>query len=299
MLQTHNAWAMSRAAPRHVTVYGGDHSPWVQAVLLGLHEKRIPHTVLTAPPASVFANSGILMPAASIDGRAWMLGSGEILAELGFSKVSPEDTRAVFRALYGAPQRVDSGPRFWSRWSRVRDGRETLVGRLWNHFLRAFSVLYFYLTLKSVARQLKLATPDGPRQFLPWERRLQENGGPFLGGDQPDTLDLQLFGAVQSLCSIPIPPVAILQSDPALPRLREWIGAMHRRFADYRHLYSGGAFEPFLPPTEPAPVLERSAFWAGSLFMLIAFPITVPLWAYYMLRVRRTGMIGIPGAKRS
>lgn len=284
---------MSGTAPRHVTVYGGDHSPWVQSVLLGLHEKKIAHRVITVPPLSVFLNSGILMPAASIDAGPWILGSGKILADLGFSKVTPEDNLALFRALNGGVHRVDSGPRFWYRWSLVRDGRASLVGRLWNHFLRAFSILYFYLALWSYRRTQKLPTLDG-RQFLHWERKLEQSGGPFLGGDQPDTLDLQLFGAVQCHCSIPTPPVPILKSDPALPQLREWLAEMHRRFADYSHLYSGGDFAPHVPPQKPAPLLERSAFWVGSAFMLAAFPITIPLSLYYQRHVRKSGMLGMP-----
>ena len=58
---------MTGNRPNHVWLYGNDHSPWVQSVLLGLHEKQIPHTVELAPPLSVFRSSGVLMPAAKID----------------------------------------------------------------------------------------------------------------------------------------------------------------------------------------------------------------------------------------
>ena len=76
---------MSGDQPQHVRVYGGDHSPWVQALLLGLHERGISHTLLTIPPLSVFLNSGVLMPAASLDGGPWRLGSGAILADPQFT----------------------------------------------------------------------------------------------------------------------------------------------------------------------------------------------------------------------
>ncbi len=80
-----------------------------------------PHTVITAPPAALFRNSGILMPAARIDGSPWMLQSEDILRELGYQKVSDEDMLALFRALRGGLHRVDSGPRFWYEWSLDRD----------------------------------------------------------------------------------------------------------------------------------------------------------------------------------
>ena len=112
------------------------------------------------------------MPAARLDGGPWQLGSGEILAELGYSKVTPQDTLDLFRALAGGVHRVDSGPRFWHRWSFVRDQHPWLPRRLWNHFLRGFSVLYFYIALKSVGRGQKPLTPDRiRRQLLLWERR--------------------------------------------------------------------------------------------------------------------------------
>ena len=82
---------MAVARPEHVWVYGGDHSPWVQSVLLGVHERGIPHTLISVPPLSVFLNSGILMPAARIDDGPWLLDSSRILGELGFSKVEPTD----------------------------------------------------------------------------------------------------------------------------------------------------------------------------------------------------------------
>jgi hypothetical protein len=59
----------------------------VQALLLGLHQKKIGHTLVTVPPLSLFQSSGILMPAARIDDGPWMLDSERILVEIGFSEV--------------------------------------------------------------------------------------------------------------------------------------------------------------------------------------------------------------------
>ncbi|HIF95316.1 MAG TPA: hypothetical protein EYQ60_19680, partial [Myxococcales bacterium] len=75
----------SAAAPDRVRIYGNDHSPWVQAVLLALHDQRIEHTIELAPPLSLFLESGILMPAARIDAAPWLLDSERILCGLGYS----------------------------------------------------------------------------------------------------------------------------------------------------------------------------------------------------------------------
>ena len=37
-----------------VDVYGGNHSPWVQAVLLALHDKQIDHELRSLPPFATF-----------------------------------------------------------------------------------------------------------------------------------------------------------------------------------------------------------------------------------------------------
>ena len=49
-----------------VDVYGADHSPWVQAVLLGLREKGIEHKEHLLPPPAVFRKWGILMRALTV-----------------------------------------------------------------------------------------------------------------------------------------------------------------------------------------------------------------------------------------
>jgi hypothetical protein len=287
-----------RARPTSVLVYGGDHSPWVQAVLLGLFERNIPHTVVTIPPLAVFRNSGILMPAASIDGRPWMLQSEDILCELGFQKVSEEDMLALFGTLRGGHHRVDSRWRFWVEWSFVRDHHPRRLMRLRNHFLRAFSVLYFQRALKEIAARTKPGTPEAfRRRYSYWEQKLKESPGPFIEGDSPGTQDFMLFGVVQCHASIRVPPIPVLHSDPALPNVRTWIRAMQERFRDYEHLYSGVYFEPRTAPPHPATVLDRLAYWLGAAFIWIAAPVTIPLAGYYQKRVRRRGMLRLPAPR--
>ena len=54
-----------------VRVYGFSHSPWVQAVLLALHNKKIDHSLSQKPPLEVFAKWGVYMPAISFDEGPW------------------------------------------------------------------------------------------------------------------------------------------------------------------------------------------------------------------------------------
>ena len=271
-------------------IYGQDHSPWVQAVLLGLHEKGIPYTLRTVPPRRLFLKSGILMPAARFDSENWQLDSDAILERVGFAAVSAEDKLALYSAWNGVAHRVDSGPRFWGAWSLVRDPNPSLLPRLGNHFLRTFAVLYFYLLISTMIRIGNRSDPENfTDQFLDWEERLEANAktqsGPYLGGSQPGILDMMLFGIIQCHCSIRVPPVLALQEDLRLARLRSWIATMQERFADYEHLYSGVFFEPRSPAPAQSTALERASFWIGSAFMLLAFPISVPLIVFFARRI--------------
>ena len=63
---------------------------------------------------------------------------------------------------------------------------------------------------------------------------------------------------------------------------------MQDRFADYDFLYSGVYFAPHQPPPAWPSKLDRIAFWLGAVFMIAAFPITVPLVAFLAIRNRRS-----------
>jgi hypothetical protein len=272
---------------RHLDVYGQDHSPWVQAVLLGLHEKRVPHDLTTAPPLSHFLEWGILMPAARAGGEPWQIESGEILERIGFNPIGSGDARDLRGAWGGVVHRVDHAPRFWARFSRVRDPHPALLARLRNHFLRSFAVFYFFSLLTFLSRFSKSPKQvDFVDQFRVWEDRLAQSSGEFIGGEEPNALDMTLFGIIQCHCSVPVPPIRALQEDPGLKRMRRWIGAMQSRLADYPHLYSGVYFEPRRSAPEPASRVERMSFWLGGACMFLAFPLTLPLVIVLARRVR-------------
>ena len=67
--------------------------------------------------------------------------------------------------------------------------------------------------------------------------------GPFLGGDESDSLDLLRFSIVCAVAVFQLPILA-LQSDPRLTPTRHWISEMQKYFEDYPSLYSGVYFEP-------------------------------------------------------
>lgn len=280
------------APPNHVWVYGNDHSPWVQAVLLGLHQKKIAHTLLTVPPVSVFRESGILMPAAKIDDGPWLLDSEKILVEIGFSEVDADARRALL-SVFGdaAMRRTDDAWNFWSRFSFARDGHPMLARRLWNHFWRPFSIFYFFMLIRVGRRTRPMPSPERLASgFAFFQDRLRPDAK-YLGGETPDTVDLQLFGLVQMCASIPVPSLAVLREDSDLRALRRWIEAMQHCFSDYAHLYSATEFEPKRPEIARASLLERFFYWSGAVLMWIAFPITLPCVLFFVRRVRKKRLL--------
>ncbi len=272
---------------RLVEVYGVDHSPWVQAVLLGLRERGIEHTLVSVPPVRVFRRSGILMPAARIDGGPWMVDSEKILVALGFPEVSDDDRLALRIAQGGSAMHRRNGRwEFLNRFGLVREEHPSWPRRHWDAFWRAFAAFYFFSVL-TVARRVR-GRPTAEKTVTDYAT-LQERLAPdaeFFGGAQPDIVDFQLFGIVQMLASIPGPPLDAVREDPSLERLRGWIGRMQQRFSGHRNLYSGPFFEPTLPAREGAPVTERLAFACGAGLMWLGFPVALATTIFYVRRVR-------------
>lgn len=273
---------------KQVELYGQDHSPWVQAVLLGLHEKKIPYELTTTPPLPVIFKWGVLMPAARLDGAPWRVESAELLQGIGFDAPTPEEMAAIRKAWLGVVWRVRHPRRFFVAASRIRDPHPSAMRRLVRQFVRGFVVVYFFLLLRFVrAAGIEPDPDDFADQFFYWERRLAEAGSPFLGGREPNACDLLLFGMVQCHCSIPSPPVAVLQRDPRLVLTRAWIGAMQEHFRGYSHCYSGAFFEPHLRAPQTAGPFERASFFAGIGLTIVLSALTVPLIVLLALRVRR------------
>ncbi len=260
-----------------VSVYGVLHSPWVQAVLLGLHDKSISHSIQPIPSLSSLVSSGLMMPAAQINNGSWKLDSEEILKLLGYEGIDKVDKLAIFRTWNGVLHRVDNPIAFFHGFSLNKYDHPSFLVRAIHSFLRPFITYYFFTLISFLVITGRRRDPDSfADQFLPWERRLLETGSPYFGGITPNAVDLQLFGIVQCHCSIPYAPlIETIQSDPALPQYRKWITNMQEHFADYKHLYSGQHFGTEAPTAQPSGLVERVIYWLGALFMLLLLPITL------------------------
>ena len=144
-----------------IRLYGNDHSPWVQAVMLGLHQKGLDGSRSTVPPPEVFLRWGIMMPAASFEGGPWELESRHILHKLGFSEVSDRDMAAIRNTWLGVLHRADFWTRFWGEFSLASDPSASAPQRLLNNFLRSFTILYFFLLIRFVVLMGRRREPEG------------------------------------------------------------------------------------------------------------------------------------------
>ena len=268
-------------------IYGADHSPWVQAVLLGLHDKNHAYTLTTVPPLALLLKSGVMMPAVKTGDTPWQLESADILQQIGFGEVSRQDMQAINHSWRGVLHRTDRAFSFFDGFSRIREPSNSKTTRLVHHLLRSFVSFYMFLLIRTLVFFRGTGDPDNfGDQFLYFEHKLRE-AGPFLGGASTSTADLMLFGIIQCHCSLPVPPLKALQDDPRLNTVRTWIATMQLRFTDYQHLCSSRFFRPFVKSAEPATVTERSVFWLGALTLFLLFPITVPLVAILAAKVKR------------
>ena len=97
-----------------IKVYGYSHSPWVQAVLLALFDKRVEHILYQNPPIEVFKKWGVYMPAISINDEPWEVESISILQKFDYEEISPEELKAANKAWQGVLHRLNSPLRFFS-----------------------------------------------------------------------------------------------------------------------------------------------------------------------------------------
>ena len=131
-------------------IYGQNHSPWVQAVLLGLHEKKIKYTLYQTPPFKIFKIWGVYMPAAALDGNSWEVESSKILKKVGFNEVSEEDIRAAQDAWKGVLHRPNNPFKFFSAWARACDLNLPFIKSLMNSFLLSFTCFYMFLLINII-----------------------------------------------------------------------------------------------------------------------------------------------------
>ena len=272
-----------------IKVYGFTHSPWVQAVLLALHDQRIEYDLLLRPPYEVFKKWGVYMPAISIDDGPWEIESTEILVKLGYKPILVEEINAANSAWQGVLHRTDNPFNFFLAFSRGGQVSKSFVNNVVNNFLLSFVAFYMFILINIGKVRLKQKEPKNfGDQFLYWENLIDSSDGPFIDGNKPDSKDMIMFGMVQCHSSIPVPALDALMNDQRLNNLRKWIHNMQDYFREYPYLYSAKFFDSGVSEAGSTNLFQIMVFFFGVLIMFLAFPITIPLVLILMGRVEQS-----------
>ena len=264
-------------------VYGLDHSPWVQSILLSLYDNKLNYNIRTIPTLSLLSKSGVMMPAIRIDDSQWKLDSMEILLSLGYDPIPSSEKKLIFRTWQGVQHRVDNPFKFFYYFSLCRGFNKNKIFNLISHALRPIITIYFFTLLNIIKIKIKKfnSNENFLDQYTYWNNKLSEQGTKFFGGDVLNIIDYQLFGIIQSHCSIPfLPLIETLQKNQELECLRKWISNMQFKFADYPHLYSANYFNPVQQNITRASTTEKTIYWLGLITMLILLPVTVIMLLY-------------------
>ena len=272
----------------NIKVYGFTHSPWVQAVLLALHDQRIEYDLLIRPPYKVFKKWGVYMPAISIDDGPWEIESTEILVKLGYKPILVEEINAANSAWQGVLHRTENPFNFFLAFSRGGQVSKSFINNVENNFLLSFVAFYMFILINLGKARLKQKEPKNfGDQFLYWENLIDSSDGPFIDGNKPGSKDMVMFGMVQCHSSIPVPALDALMNDQRLNNLRQWIDNMQDYFREYPYLYSAKFFKSDIPEANSANLFQIMSFFCGLIVMVLALPITIPLVLILMSRVEK------------
>ena len=272
----------------NIKVYGFTHSPWVQAVLLALHDQRIEYDLLLRPPYKVFKKWGVYMPAISIDDGPWEIESTEILVKLGYKPILVEEINAANSAWQGVLHRTENPFNFFLAFSRGGQVSKSFINNVVNNFLLSFVAFYMFILINIGKARLKQKEPKNfGDQFLYWENLIDSSDGPFIDGNKPGSKDMVMFGMVQCHSSIPVPALDALMNDQRLNNLRQWIDNMQDYFREYPYLYSAKFFKSDIPEANSANLFQIMSFFCGLIVMVLALPITIPLVLILMSRVEK------------
>jgi len=270
-----------------IDLYGNDHSPWVQSVLLYLYDNNINYNLRTIPTLSLLLKSGVMMPAIRLNSYKWKLDSTEILQTFGNDSVSSSEKQLIFKTWQGVQHRVDNPFMFFYAFSLCKGFQNNALFNLYNHALRPLTSIYFFTLLSIIKIKIRKFTINEKflDQYAYWNNKLLTQGTNFFGGNSLNIIDYQLFGIIQCHCSIPyFPLVKTLQEDQELDCLRKWISNMHVKFANYPHLYSANYFNPKQKIIQKASFLEKITYWSGFVTLLLMLPFTIVLILILLMR---------------
>ena len=263
-------------------VYGVDHSPWVQAVLLAFHHRGIPVHLVSSPSSiASYLRKGLVMPVCRWPDGEETADSFAIMEALN-RRHPPEDGEAVSSA--GQQKELErlflsyalgragglKSLAFLRSWAEMPSGEDASRAS----GFRALMSIYFLLLItagRTVAKS-KNYDPDNPRYFQKllgaWS---QQVGSGYLGGTRPGPVDFALYGHVQCMLSgLTDDVIPILRQDEMM---MAWIARMQSELTGYPWDFTARLATPTrFPPRSSLP--DQAVFYGTLGAAALAFPVT-------------------------
>ena len=235
-MMTHN-----QSLWQSVKLYGVDHSPWVQGVLLALNYHGI-SVSLTSRPLSLtwYWRYGLVFPALQladgsryidsfkiyelIDSNGFRLGTDQFTSQ---ERQSAQVELELLFSIY-ALGRCMPGKRwrFIKAWSTMNERPPTIQGSIY----RAFLSLYFWslIQIGIYAARKRFKTPYHLKKIealiAVWDQRLKDRT--WLTGDEIGFLDFALWGHLQCMTSgLTDELLSIIKKQD---HLMSWIDRLHK-----------------------------------------------------------------------
>ena len=285
---------------RSVRLYGVDHSPWVQGVLLALRYHKIPVS-LTSYPLSIkwCWRYGLVFPALQLADGSRHLDSFkmyELMEACGFHLGIDQSTtqdRLSFQAeleqlfsIY-ALGRCISGKKwaFIKAWSVMSERPSTYQGAV----CRALLSSYFWVLIQIgiyVARRRREAAYDLDQiesYLMIWNERLRDHQ--WLTGDEIGFLDFALWGHMQCMTSGLTDELLSLLRDQ--PHLMSWVKRLSQLDISDISPYTQRLIDQSVGATEADPCQTwflRVIFWCVWIISLCLWPLTLVFILISLLR---------------
>ena len=272
-----------------VTLYGVDHSPWVQGIRLALAHHRVPMKTTSVPISLRWVwSKGVTFPVLQSNAGTAIVDSFAMYSalesdgyDLGLHNVSEQralEAQATLETMFSNYALGRSGPNkrweFIRAWSVMRERPQRVAGVA----SRAFLTHYFFILIElgRVARRLEGLKVYDLEQFeadvAHWDAQLREND--WLTGDGPGALDFALFGHIQCMTSgLTDELLPILRNQAAL---MSWVDRMNTAMEGYQPLYTPRLKDESETNTEHSHT-NTWAFWCAWLGWIVVCPLTIPL----------------------
>ena len=254
----------------NIHVYGANHSPWVQAVLLTLHMKNLKYSLSSLLDPLTFIESvkqgvpsPVRMPALWYNGKCYYE-SANIIAFLDethpqtpqlFKNENEEEVgrclQKVFALFPYALTRIAGQKKiqFWYEWSICKDHGISKAHQILTRFFRPFMVLYFWCLIHLVRyAKFKGTWPIETfrKAIAHFSDKISRNGGQYVNGLDVTYADILVFGHFQTMFSGSNGMGAL--SGEVIPIIDEypimwtWLNRMHQHplLIDYPFMYSKG-----------------------------------------------------------